>query len=58
LDLLLDPLESNLNETLSRIKKIIEKTVGRRIAPMYQITGNKGEPYKIPLNENFVQFED
>jgi hypothetical protein len=47
-----------LNETFSRIKKIIEKTVGRRIAPMYQITGNKGEPYKIPLNENFVQFED
>jgi len=58
LDLLLDPLESNLNETLSRIKRIVEKTVGKRIAPMYQITGNKGEPYKILLNENFVQFED
>ncbi|MFM7387919.1 MAG: hypothetical protein ACKO5L_07145, partial [Bacteroidota bacterium] len=27
LDLLLDPLESNLNETLSRIKRIVEKTV-------------------------------
>lgn len=57
LDLLLDPLESNLNETLSRIKRIVEKTVGKRIAPVYQITGNRGEPYRIPLESNFIVFE-
>lgn len=57
LDLLLDPLESNLNETLSRIKRIVEKTVGKRIAPVYQITGNRGEPYRIPLDSNLVLFE-
>jgi hypothetical protein len=50
-------MESNLNETLSRIKRIIEKTVGKRIAPVYQITGNRGEPYRISLDSNLVEFE-
>jgi len=57
LDLLLDPLEGNLNETLSRIKRIVEKTVGKRAAPEYQITGNRGEPYRIALDSNLVLFE-
>jgi hypothetical protein len=57
LNLLLDPLDGNLHETLSRIRRIIEKTVGKRIAPMYQIIGKKGEPYKILLSEEFIVWD-
>lgn len=57
LNLLLDPLDDNLHQTLSRIRRIIEKTVGKRIAPMYQIIGKKGEPYKILLSEEFIVWD-
>ncbi|NDB35257.1 MAG: hypothetical protein EB023_07910, partial [Flavobacteriia bacterium] len=57
LNLLLDPLDDNLHQTLSRIRRIIEKTVGKRIAPMYQIIGKKGKPYKILLSEEFIVWD-
>ena len=57
LNLLLDPLENNLNETLSRIRSTIKRTLGPRISPNYQIIGSRGEPYRINLDAELIQFE-
>lgn len=57
LNLLLDPLENNLNETLSRIRSVIKRTLGPRISPNYQIIGSRGELYRINLDAELIQFE-
>ena len=56
LNLLLDPMENNLNETLSRIRSVIKQTLGQRIAENYFIKGNRGEPYRIELEPSLVEF--
>lgn len=56
LNLLLDPMENNLNETLSRIRSVIRQTLGQRIAENYFIKGNRGEPYRIELEPSLVEF--
>ena len=56
LNLLLDPMENNLNETLSRIRSVIKQTLGQRIAENYFIKGNRGEPYKIELESSRIKF--
>ncbi|NBX38958.1 MAG: hypothetical protein EBR54_06055 [Flavobacteriia bacterium] len=58
LHLLLDPLDGNLHETLSRIRRIVVKAVGSRMAGTYQISGNRGEPFKISLPHEFIVFEN
>jgi len=57
LNLLLDPLDNNLNETLSRIRSTIKRTLGPRISPSYQIVGSRGEPYRINLDAELIQIE-
>jgi hypothetical protein len=57
LNLLLDPLDNNLNETLSRIRSTIKRTLGPRISPNYQIVGSRGEPYRINLDAELIQIE-
>jgi hypothetical protein len=57
LNLLLDPLDNNLNETLSRIRSTIKRTLGPRISPNYQIVGSRGELYRINLDAELIQFQ-
>jgi hypothetical protein len=56
LNLLLDPLENNLNETLSRIRSVIKQTLGQRIAENYYIKGSRGEPYRIEIEPSLIEF--
>jgi hypothetical protein len=56
LNLLLDPMENNLNETLSRIRSVIKQTLGQRIAENYYIKGSRGEPYRIELEPSLIEF--
>jgi len=56
LNLLLDPMENNLNETLSRIRSVIKQTLGQRIAENYYIKGSRGEPYRIEIEPSLIEF--
>jgi hypothetical protein len=57
IDILLDPTNNNINEVLSKIKSTFVKILGQRLAEHYVITGNRGEPYKIKLSQDLIDFE-
>lgn len=57
LDILLDPTNNNLNEVLSRIRSMISRTLGQRISENYLIQGKRGEPYKINLNSELIDYQ-
>ncbi|MFM7667438.1 MAG: hypothetical protein ACKO7D_04535 [Bacteroidota bacterium] len=57
IDLLLDPMDNNINEVLSKIKSAFVKILGQRLAEHYVIAGNRGEPYKIKLSPELIEFE-
>ncbi len=57
IDILIDPTDNNINEVLSKIKSAFIKILGQRLAEHYVITGNRGEPYKIKLSSDLIDFE-
>lgn len=57
IDILLDPTDNNINEVLSKIKSAFIKILGHRLAEHYVITGNRGEPYRIKLSSDLIEFE-
>lgn len=58
IDLLLDPTDNNINEVLSRIKRVFVHTLGPRLASQYLITGNRGEPYRINIPRDLISFQE
>lgn len=56
IQLLLNPLEGNLNQVMSRIKSKWIKAVGPEIAKHYLIQGAPGEAFKIALNRELVNW--
>ena len=57
LNLLINPMENNLNEVLSKIKKRLNETLGQRIAEKYYIKGIKGAAYKIELDSELIDYQ-
>ena len=54
--LLLNPLDGNLNQVMSRIKSKWIKAVGTEMAKHFLIQGVPGEVFKIPLNRELVSW--
>jgi hypothetical protein len=57
IDILLDPTNNNINEILSKIKSAFVKILGQRLSDHYIISGNRGEPYRIKLSSDLIDFE-
>ena len=51
---LLDPLDNNMNEVISRIKSKLEKAVGHKLIHHYVIDGPRGEKKRISLDREYV----
>lgn len=47
-----------INPILSKIKDAFEDAFDEHLAKNYIITGSPGEPYKIPLDPNLIEWED
>lgn len=47
-----------INPILSKIKEAFEDAFDEHLAKNYIITGSPGEPYKIPLDPNLIEWED
>jgi hypothetical protein len=52
------PGDNTINYTLSRIKAYVKATIDEHLAKQYYISGRPGEPYKIPLDTNYIEWED
>lgn len=52
------PGDNTINYTLSRIKAYVKATIDEHLAKHYYISGRPGEPYKIPLDTNYIEWED
>jgi hypothetical protein len=55
---LLDPMDNNINEVISRIKRKLRDTVGEDLLDMYLIQGNPGEARKIHLDREYVSYSE
>jgi hypothetical protein len=53
---LLDPMDNNINEVLSRIKRKLKETVGEDLLDMYTIQGIPGEIRSISLDREYVSY--
>lgn len=53
---LLDPLDNNMNEVISRIKSKLKKAVGDKLLHHYIIDGPRGEKKRISLDREYVFF--
>ena len=47
-----------INPILTKIKQAFEDSFDEHLAKNYIITGSPGEPYKIPLDPNLIEWED
>lgn len=47
----------SLHEKISKINKIFKDELGDKIAQYYQIMGSAGQPYRISLSKDLVQFK-
>ena len=47
-----------INPILTKIKQAFEDAFDEHLAKNYIITGSPGEPYKIPLDPNLIEWED
>ena len=52
------PGNNNINTILSKIKTCFRLVIDERLAKNYYIVGNPGEPYKIALDNNLIEWED
>lgn len=52
------PGDNTIHIVLSRIKAYFKLTIDEHLAKHYYIVGRPGEPYKIPLDPNFIEWED
>jgi hypothetical protein len=53
---LLDPMDNNINEVISRIKRKLRDAVGEDLLDLYLIQGAPGEVRRIPLDREFVSY--
>lgn len=52
------PGDNTINIVLSRIKAYFKATIDEHLAKHYYIVGKPGEPYKISLDYNLIEWED
>jgi hypothetical protein len=52
------PGNNAINSELSRIKAYFKITIDEHLAKHYCIVGKPGEPYRIPLDPNLIEWED
>jgi hypothetical protein len=52
------PGNNQINVVILRIRKAFEGLFDEHLAKHYIITGKQGEPYKIPLDQNLIEWED
>ena len=52
------PGDNTINIVLSRIKAYFKATIDEHLAKHYYIVGRPGEPYKIPLSQDLIEWED
>jgi hypothetical protein len=52
-----DPLNNSINEKCSRIRAAFLEVIADNLAQHYYVTGKRGEPKKIILDRNFVEFQ-
>jgi hypothetical protein len=52
------PGNDNINVVLSRIRFRFKEIVDDHLAKHYYVVGKPGEPYKITLERNLVEWED
>ena len=52
------PGNNAINSELSRIKAYFKLAIDEHLAKHYYIVGKPGEPYKIPLDPNLIEWED
>ena len=52
------PGANSINIVLSRIKGDFKKTIDEHLAKHYYIAGIPGEPYRIALDNNLIEWED
>lgn len=55
---LLNPLDNNINEVMSRIKAKLRDSLGEKMMKPYLIDGSKGENKQISLDREFVKYVD
>lgn len=55
---LINPLEGSFNIQKSRINKTIIDLLGKEMSIFYKIDGTAGNPYKINLSKNLIQFQN
>ena len=53
---LLDPMDNNINEVISRIKRKLRDAVGEDLLDLYLFQGAPGEVRRIPLDREFVSY--
>ena len=58
LNRLLDPLDNNLNEVISRIKRKFKEAVGPELLNHYIIQGHPHEPRMIKLNRELISYHE
>ncbi|MCE2711538.1 MAG: hypothetical protein LW688_03260 [Cryomorphaceae bacterium] len=58
INLLLDPLDNDINVILSRIKRKLKDAVGEQLLGYYMIDGQHGEDKKILLDREYVTIVD
>lgn len=54
---LLNLPNNSLHEKIAKINKIFKDEIGDKIAKFYQIMGSAGQPYRINLSKDLVQFK-
>ena len=54
---LTDPLNDSINEKCSRIRAAFLEVIADNLAQHYYVTGKRGEPKKIILDRNLVEFQ-
>ncbi len=54
---LTDPFNGSINEKCSRIRAAFLEVISDQLAQNYYITGKRGEPKKIKLDRNLVEFK-
>ena len=52
------PGDNTINYTLSRIKASFKASIDEHLAKHYYIAGRPGEPYKVSLNPDLIEWED
>lgn len=52
------PGDNTINTVLSRIKFYFKISIDEHLAKRYYITGKPGEPYKIALSRDLIEWED